>query len=80
MQMIQTSSTSRCLPVEVKEEDITSEDQQQGLLPPKENGVDKEMTRKEIRNLRHTRDALVQQRQELDERQHRVFTHKMTEK
>ena len=32
---------------------------------------DKESVRKEIRNLRHTRDALVVQRQELDERQHR---------
>lgn len=33
---------------------------------------DKEAIRKEIRNMRHTRDSLVQQRQELDERQHRV--------
>ena len=33
---------------------------------------DKESIRKEIRNMRHTRDSLVLQRQELDERQHRV--------
>ncbi len=31
---------------------------------------DKEAIRREIRNLRHTRDSLVVQRQELDERQH----------
>lgn len=34
--------------------------------------TDKEAIRKEIRKMRHTRDSLVQQRQELDERQHRV--------
>ena len=33
--------------------------------------ADKEAIRREIRNMRHTRDALVIQRQELDERQHR---------
>ena len=33
---------------------------------------DKEAIRKEIRKMRHTRDSLVQQRQEIDERQHRV--------
>lgn len=35
---------------------------------------DKEAIRKEIRKMRHTRDSLVQQRQQLDERQHRVRT------
>ncbi len=35
--------------------------------------TDKEAIRKEIRKMRHTRDSLVQQRQELDERQHRVY-------
>jgi hypothetical protein len=33
--------------------------------------VDKEAVRKEIRNMRHTRDALVLQRQALDEQQQR---------
>lgn len=36
-----------------------------------DNVTDKEAIRKEIRKMRHTRDSLVQQRQELDERQHR---------
>ncbi|EFX80055.1 hypothetical protein DAPPUDRAFT_319054 [Daphnia pulex] len=36
-----------------------------------DNPTDKEAIRKEIRKMRHTRDSLVQQRQELDERQHR---------
>jgi len=60
--MIQTST---------KEENTSGEKQLTASL--KEGCVDKETVRKEIRKLRHTRDSLVQQRQELDERQHRVL-------
>ena len=38
---------------------------------PGSGQVDKEAVRKEIRNMRHTRDALVLQRQALDEQQQR---------
>lgn len=44
-------------------------------VPINDNVTDKEIIRKEIRKMRHTRDALVQQRQELDELQHRVLKH-----
>lgn len=59
--MIQTST---------KEE--TGSGEKQLAVSLKEACADKETVRKEIRKLRHTRDSLVQQRQELDERQHRV--------
>lgn len=39
---------------------------------------DKEAIRKEIRKLRHTRDLLVQQRQELDERQLKVICYSLS--
>ena len=42
---------------------------------PAEERVDPEAMCKEIRNLRQTRDALVVQRQELDEKQHKVLPH-----
>lgn len=58
--MIQTST---------KEE--TGSGEKQLAVSLKEACADKETVRKEIRKLRHTRDSLVQQRQELDERQHR---------
>ena len=61
LKMIQTSTKGS-----------TGENEQTVSLKEAAAGTDKEVIRKEIRKLRHTRDSLVQQRQELDERQHRV--------
>ena len=61
LKMIQTST-----------DETVGGEKQQLAVSLKEACADKETTRKEIRKLRHTRDSLVQQRQELDERQHRV--------
>jgi len=57
--------------IQTSTDETVGGEKQQLAVSLKEACADKETTRKEIRKLRHTRDSLVQQRQELDERQHR---------
>lgn len=65
MQTVQTSTSSS---LKWKLQEVHS-------MSGNDNLSDKEAIRKEIRKMRHTRDSLVQQRQQLDERQHRVRKH-----